>query len=196
MTDLESLFLDEYFKVEKICKDELHCENGVTEYIAEMESALHEIVRFIPSWNDDLKQLKRCRHIRNSKLHENDSLDLDVDDLSYLQQFHQRLLNVIDPLAVYRSEYRKIQAQQMQNNQRVHKTQTVYLESPIEERPSFAVELISFVFLIIGVILFFAFKRNRPAVANSAKKGVVFGVLIRVGYILFSIGCYYLKNGF
>jgi hypothetical protein len=59
----------------------------------------------IMNWDSDYKKLKHYRYIRNQIVHENnvnESSICDEDDLQWVEQFYQRIINQTDPLTLYK----------------------------------------------------------------------------------------------
>ena len=54
----------------------------------------------VPYWENDYKQLKRMRWIRNQIAHDNGAVECEPSDLDRLKDFHNRLLKQQDSLAV------------------------------------------------------------------------------------------------
>ncbi|MFA5450149.1 MAG: DUF6548 family protein [Clostridia bacterium] len=91
-------FFDAYKKLDSLCKDIY--ENGISSYIAEMEQYKYNSFR-IPNWDFDYKKLKKYRYVRNKLAHESNTHESDFtdeDDIKWLQDFYQRILERRDPL--------------------------------------------------------------------------------------------------
>lgn len=97
-------FLDEYKQLEKLCSEIYGQQHGVSCYIDDMEKTPSYTAGRIPGWGNDLATLKRVRHIRNNMVHDpNYSEDnYEWDAICFMKQFHQRILNSSDPLALRR----------------------------------------------------------------------------------------------
>ena len=97
-------FIESYKRLDNLCKDIFTSETGVTTYISHMESLMYN--RFqIMNWDSDYKKLKHYRYIRNQIVHENnvnESSICDEDDLQWVEQFYQRIINQTDPLTLYK----------------------------------------------------------------------------------------------
>ncbi len=100
-------FLNEYKKLDELCRQILSSDKGVSKYIEEMcdEYKGHRIVA---GWERDYKQLKRLRWIRNRLVHETDSFVdnlIEETDVEWLQTFYRRIMDREDPFALlYQSE--------------------------------------------------------------------------------------------
>ncbi len=101
-------FFDEYKRLDKLCT-ELFGKNsgGITSYINEMEakSIMGNQTRRIAEWNGTLAKLKKLRHIRNNMAHGEISfgdVNCTQEDVEWLRNFYDRIMQVSDPLAQYR----------------------------------------------------------------------------------------------
>ena len=95
-------FLEEYKRLDSLCKDVFSSVDGVSEYIRQMESRVWQDGRYVCSWDTDYRNLKHARWVRNKLVHEAGSFDLDicsVEEVSFVQDFYLRVVNVQDPLA-------------------------------------------------------------------------------------------------
>lgn len=110
-------FLDSYKRLDNLCKDLLGTDKGVSRYIEELERC--ERIKFqIGNWHYDYDNLKRLRHIRNLIVHENDVTEdnlCDVNDIKWIEDFHQKIINQKDPLAQYQKLINEINQQQCRN---------------------------------------------------------------------------------
>ncbi len=100
MTNLEMEFFEEFKSVDNICKDIFQSQQGVTEYINQMEENDLRGSRSVPNWNEKYKMLKHLRWLRNQIAHDSGVPDLMESDLLELQNFHKQLLKQNDPLAI------------------------------------------------------------------------------------------------
>ncbi len=99
MNDLEIEFLEEYKRVESFCRDALSVQNGVTEYIMQMEGEATFGLSSIANWQNSYHTLKRLRWLRNQITHDTGASDCTEADLEALLSFHDDLLNQRDPLS-------------------------------------------------------------------------------------------------
>ena len=100
MTILEMVFFEEFKSVDNICKDIFQSQQGVTEYINQMEENDFRGSRSVPNWNEKYKMLKHLRWLRNHIAHDSGAPELIESDLLELQNFHKQLLKQNDPLAI------------------------------------------------------------------------------------------------
>ena len=97
-------FIDSYKRLEKLCGEIYNNNHGITSYIDEM--ARNPIgSRFVPGWDEDLKQLKHYRWVRNQIVHEPNCTEenmCEYGDAQWLNNFRSRIMAANDPLAQYR----------------------------------------------------------------------------------------------
>lgn len=107
---MSSNFLDSYKHLEKLCNEIFNNIHGVTSYIDEM-THINEMKNnprgstLVKGWDDDLKQLKRYRQIRNKIVHEPDCTEQNMcesGDTEWLDDFYSRIMKQTDPLSLYR----------------------------------------------------------------------------------------------
>ena len=99
MLTLNLEFQEEYKRLDRLCKE------GVSEYIRQMESTPPYNRRYVFTWEDDYKQLKHIRWVRNQLAHEVGTLNSDICteyDLDWVQSFYNRIMNGNDPFTVMR----------------------------------------------------------------------------------------------
>lgn len=97
-------YISSYKSLDNLCKDLLKSSTGVTEYITSMEKINNWRFK-VQGWDDDYRQLKHYRDIRNQIVHENNADEnnmCSVSDTQWLEQFYKRILNQTDPLALYK----------------------------------------------------------------------------------------------
>lgn len=104
MTNVDNtVFLEEFKCLEQLCNDCFGVRNGVSTYIDEMESCSQFYTYKISEWRNDLHRLRKLRHIRNKLTHEVGTLDMnlcDVDDILWLKNFYNRIIEQNDPLSI------------------------------------------------------------------------------------------------
>lgn len=119
MDAIQIEFLDEYKYVDKICREMLGTEKGVTAYIEQLDETPVTVRYWITEWNDEYRQLKHIRWLRNQIVHSTGYVDCTQSDLDWLKDFHNRLLTQQDLLAKAR---RVVQESQIQQQQQLAKT--------------------------------------------------------------------------
>ncbi len=100
MQQLEVEYFDEYKAVDNICRDMLSADQGVSEYIRQMEDIESYACRQVKGWYEKYKMLKHLRWIRNQIAHGEQQAEITPDDLAEIKNFHGQLLNVKDPLSI------------------------------------------------------------------------------------------------
>ena len=103
MDDYIMSFLSSYKNLEKLCGEIMNDERRISAYIEEMQNT-PSAASFVPSWNDDLKQLKHYRWIRNKIVHEPNCTEKNMttlQDVIWIDNFYDRILKQTDPLALY-----------------------------------------------------------------------------------------------
>ena len=110
--------MNSYKHLEKLCGEIMRDERRVSAYIDEMTCTPFG-PSLVAGWNNDLKKLKHYRHIRNLIAHEpdcsEDSLSIPSDAV-WIENFCTRILNLSDPLSLYRralAEQRKAQVKRI-----------------------------------------------------------------------------------
>lgn len=147
MNKLEVNFFDEYKFVDNICRNMFQSNQGVTEYIKQMEAMDAEGSRIVVNWREKYKKLKHLRWLRNKIAHESGAPDLEENDLIELQNFHNQLLKQMDPLA------------ELWKKRRVYKRNVVNQEyyEPVDDNSAISVFiLICIVIIVIGLFWIFA----------------------------------------
>ena len=85
MTTLESVFLDEYKRLNAVCSDMFHDKNGVTAYLNYMDTVPNAARQGISTWSYDRSTLLRLRHVRNQIAHSTESSSCTEEDLNKLK---------------------------------------------------------------------------------------------------------------
>ena len=107
MNDLNQTFLNEYIRLEKLCKDSYkHLPKeelrGVWNYTQDMKNTPIHIKRNIPDWDYHYRELERIRITKNNWSHEEDGtkyMPFTQDDIEYLRDFRESILNQTDPIS-------------------------------------------------------------------------------------------------
>ena len=117
MDNKNTVFQEEYKRLDALCRDVFVSRDGVSEYIRQMELVSYAERRYYAEWEADYKQLKHLRWIRNQLAHEVGTLDKNFCsdiEIEWLKNFHQRILNVSDPLSVIRKRKQEVGQQYKQ----------------------------------------------------------------------------------
>lgn len=103
------MFIEAYKRLEKLCGEILDDDRRISAYIDEMRNTPRG-ARFVSGWNEDLKQLKHYRWVRNQIAHDpgcSEENMCDDDDTQWIVDFYARIMNQTDPLAIYRKATQK-----------------------------------------------------------------------------------------
>ena len=102
MTYTDNIFFEEYKRLDRLCRDLFSCENGVSEYILQMEENVYK-GRIIPSWDYEYKTLKHLRYVRNKIAHDETGCEISTeDDLLQVRRFYNNILSQKDPFSLLR----------------------------------------------------------------------------------------------
>lgn len=96
-------FIESYKHLEKLCGEVMNDDRRISAYIDEMINTPHGSF-LVSGWDDDLKQLKHYRWIRNKIAHEPDCTEQNMcepGDTEWLDDFYSRIMNQTDPLTLY-----------------------------------------------------------------------------------------------
>lgn len=97
-------FLESYKQLEKLCNEIYNQNNGVSQYISDMESRSGFNTSYVSGWDRDYRRLKEIRHIRNSMVHDtsDDGTNYFDDDVVFLKDFYERIMTGSDPITMLR----------------------------------------------------------------------------------------------
>ena len=96
-------FIESYKHLEKLCGEVLNDDRRISAYIDEMINTSRGSY-LVRGWDDDLKQLKHYRWVRNQIAHEPDCTEQNMcepSDAEWLDGFYSRIMNQTDPLTLY-----------------------------------------------------------------------------------------------
>ncbi len=150
MLTLSLEFLEEYKRLERLCKDYLSRTEGVSEYIRQMEETTWSNRRYVSTWEDDYKQLKHVRWVRNQLAHEVGALDSDIcteSDIDWVKNFYDRIIDGRDPFTTIRKA-KEEEARLVKQREQARKAEAVAQSKPTPPRteqitPSFLDRLIA-----------------------------------------------------
>jgi len=118
----DNAFFEEYKRLDRLCGDMYACQNGVSAYLAAMESKAVRGSARVACWDSDYRQLKHVRWVRNRIAHDSGSLRIsEPDDLAFVQDFYNRIFEGRDALTLLR----KAEEQPRQKQQK-YAQQTIY----------------------------------------------------------------------
>lgn len=104
-TQTNITFLEHYKKLDNLLKDYFSSNDGVTEYINQMEFVPFADRKYVSTWDYDYQSLKRARRIRNQLTHDVGTMNLDIsslDDLNFVDSFYNRIMTYSDPFTLIR----------------------------------------------------------------------------------------------
>ena len=102
MRELNVEFLEQYKRLDKLCKELLNSNEGVSSYICEMETTPYETTSGISEWDTTYKQIKNFRWMRNQLVHEI-SIDDDFctkEDIDSIKKLYELIFKTQDPLSI------------------------------------------------------------------------------------------------
>lgn len=161
MYNLDYLFLEEYKRLDKLCREMYLSEKGVTSYINDMKSISSSQSGCVQNWDADFKKLIELRHIRTQLAHDVGTLNSNIcskADVLWLQEFYNRIMSQTDPLSLCnKNKYSSICEDDNQNF--ISKSTT--LESRQQPKIGcFASIVIFILFAIFTSVLIFLFLLN------------------------------------
>lgn len=150
-------FINSYKRLEQLCNDMFNDKHGISIYIDKMINTSNGCY-YVDSWDEDLKQLKHYRWIRNKIVHEPDYTEEDLcehNDEVWLNNFYNRILNQKDPLALYRKQTHKTQNKNKRVSIQTNQTYTQYKEPSKVSSILVTLVIIGFIIMMILSILYF-----------------------------------------
>lgn len=155
-------FINSYKRLEKLCNEIYDSNHGISAYIDDM-LRLTSASRYVSSWDNDLKQLKHYRWIRNQIAHEPNCTEenmCEYGDARWIDDFYDRIMNQSDPLAMYRKATRPQPAAKPKQQCPSPQLQHTYFVQPVSSKKKARKATGWIVLLIIAALvgLFFVFK--------------------------------------
>jgi len=102
-------FMDSYKRLEKLCREVMDDDRRVSAYIDEMLNTPRGAT-LVKGWEEDLKQLKHYRWVRNKISHDPDCTEKNMcnaSDVRWIDHFYTRIMKQTDPLALYQKAMRR-----------------------------------------------------------------------------------------
>ena len=94
-------FLNAYVALDTLCNDIFSVKNGVSAYIEEIErKGLYD------RYDYDYNQLKHVRWLRNQLMHETYAESCSHDDIEFVENFREKIMQERDPLSEQRNRGR------------------------------------------------------------------------------------------
>ena len=138
-------FMDAYKRLEKLCGEVMDDERRISAYIDEMYH-LPRGAYYVRGWEEDLKQLKHYRWVRNQIVHDPNCTEenmCDPEDTQWLLDFHTRILKQTDPLALY---YKETDPRPKSDSQKTRKSRQA------DKKPRSARRVLLWIFLILALL--------------------------------------------
>lgn len=155
-------FIESYKHLDKICGEMFETQYGVSAYIDEMINTPRGsfIVR---GWDNDLKQLKHYRWVRNKIAHEPDCTEQNMCepcDIVWLDDFYERIINQTDPLAMYFQAIKPHPVAKSAQNHEPAQLQYTYSKQPSQpkHKSKKVVRWIVFSIIVAIVLLYLVLK--------------------------------------
>ena len=148
-------FIESYKHLDKICGEVLNDDRRISAYIDEMKNTPRGSY-LIRGWDDDLKQLKHYRWIRNQIAHEPNCTEenmCEYGDAQWIDDFYDRIMNQSDPLAMYRKATRPQPVAKSAQNHEPAQLQYTYSKQPSQPKHKSKKVVRWIVFLIIVAIV-------------------------------------------
>ena len=154
MNNIEIIFFEEYKKLDNLCKDLLGSNQGVTQYVNEMEQIPFEKSKLVESWQYDYKMLKHIRWIRNNIAHNNEYSGCNKDDVENIKNFYQQIIEQKDPFSIINEKDKELQEYDEVNRMEENR-EIIFVENNKKTRIEFEkILMIVFAIMFIMVILF------------------------------------------
>lgn len=164
MDNIEILFFEEYKKLDNLCKDLLGSNQGITQYVNEMEQIPFEKSKLVESWQYDYKMLKHIRWIRNNIAHNNECSGCSKSDVKSVKDFYKKIINQKDPFSVIAQNSRELQRSNNKNYNTKRTDETaVYRENNSNadnELKSIIIKIFAIIWVICVLILFILVANN------------------------------------
>ena len=155
-------FINSYKRLEKLCNEIYDSNHGISAYIDDM-ARLTSASFYVFNWNDDLKQLKHYRWLRNQIAHEPNCTEenmCEYGDTQWIDDFYDRIMSQSDPLAMYRKATKPQPAAKPKQQSHSPQLQHTYPVQPIPSKKKVRKATGWIVLLIIAALigLFFVLK--------------------------------------
>ena len=102
MKNENQIFFEEYKRLDKLLKEVLSSDIGVTAYIDEMKAVSSYEKSELRGFDHTLKRLIEARHMRNQLAHDSIGFDsplCDEADIKFIKEFRESVFNATDPLS-------------------------------------------------------------------------------------------------
>lgn len=146
-------FIESYKHLEKLCGEVLNDDRRISAYIDEMINTPRGSY-LVSGWDNDLKQLKHYRWVRNQISHEPNCTEENMcepGDTAWLNNFYARIMNQTDPLTLY-AKATKPRPVQKPTQTYKHETYTYFKPVKSKKKSSKPIGCIVFGICILVVI--------------------------------------------
>lgn len=133
MNEIELEFLEEYKHLEKLLNDVFEVQHGVSEYIKILEEKEHLGSHIVTGWTDDYYGLKHVRHIRNKITHDQDASGCEENDIYFVKDFYERVMNQSDPLTLFNKYNQEKQKQRIKRQKEENSRKESIKEQVVKE---------------------------------------------------------------
>ena len=100
MQERDNTFFEAYKRLDRLCADMYGGQNGVSQYLEDMERQPYRDRLAVPRWEESYKTLKHLRWVRNRIAHETGTVSVcEEQDLRDVTGFYNAILAGQDPLA-------------------------------------------------------------------------------------------------
>ena len=147
-------FIESYKHLEKLCGEVLNDDRRISAYIDEMINTPRGSY-LVRGWNDDLKQLKHYRWVRNQIAHEPDCTEQNMCEPSgteWLDDFYSRIMNQTDPLALYSKATKPRPAQKLVQNHKPESPTYTYSQ-PIANHKKSSPKVAGCMTFLVGILI-------------------------------------------
>ena len=148
-------FIESYKHLEKLCGEVLNDDRRISAYIDEMINTPRGS-NLVRGWDDDLKQLKHYRWVRNQIAHEPDCTEQNMcepSDTVWLDTFYSRIMNQTDPLTLYSKATNHRPAQKPAQNHKPESPTYTYSQPTYNHRKPFQQAAGCMTFLVVVLIV-------------------------------------------
>ena len=149
-------FIDSYKDLEKLCGEIFNDDRRISAYIDEMLNTPRGSY-FVKGWDEDLRQLKHYRWVRNQIVHEpgcSESNMCTSEDALWLDDFYSRIMNQTDPLALYAKATKSRTTVKTTKATQANKAETTsYNRPPQRNNRAGCLTFVLCTLLIIGIVI-------------------------------------------
>ena len=109
MNKNNALFLDEYKKLDDMCRESLDITDGVAGYVKQMEES-EGPKKNVDAWVDDYHTLAKCLHIDNLIADEimGNKAQCTKEDIAWIKKFRKRISKGEDPILELQKYHEKL----------------------------------------------------------------------------------------